>query len=61
MPKSPKTSAVELVPAELIERRILLIRGRKVILDRHLADLYEVTTGNLNMHGALIESAKAKG
>lgn len=31
-----------LVPAELIERRIYLIRGHKVMLDRHLADLYGV-------------------
>ncbi|MFH0990416.1 MAG: ORF6N domain-containing protein [bacterium] len=34
---------VELVP-EVIERRILLIRGQKVILDTDLADLYEVET-----------------
>lgn len=37
-----------LVPAERIERTILLIRGHKVILDRDLAELYGVTTGNLN-------------
>jgi hypothetical protein len=37
-----------LVPYEVIERRILLIRGQKVMLDEHLADLYGVTTGNLN-------------
>lgn len=38
----------ELIPQEMIERRILLIRGHKVILDKDLADLYCVTTGNLN-------------
>jgi len=38
----------ELIPAERIEGRILLIRGHKVLLDRHLAELYGVTTGNLN-------------
>jgi hypothetical protein len=38
----------ELVPAEVIERRILLIRGHKVMLDTHLAELYEVTTSRLN-------------
>jgi hypothetical protein len=45
------TAAVstQLVPVEVIERRILFIRGRKVILDSHLAELYEVTTGNLNL------------
>jgi len=35
-----KTSAV--IPVERIERGILLIRGHKVILDRDLADLYQV-------------------
>jgi hypothetical protein len=38
----------ETVPAERIERIILSIRGQKVILDRDLAELYGVTTGNLN-------------
>ncbi|MBU1932136.1 ORF6N domain-containing protein [Patescibacteria group bacterium] len=37
-----------LVPVERIEGKILLIRGQKVMLDRDLAELYEVTTGNLN-------------
>jgi hypothetical protein len=37
-----------LIPTERIERTILLIRGHKVILDRDLAELYGVTTGNLN-------------
>jgi len=37
-----------LIPAERIERLILLIRGQKVMLDRDLAELYGVTTGNLN-------------
>ena len=39
---------VELIPAERIERAILLIRGQKVMLDRDLAELYGVTTGRLN-------------
>jgi ORF6N domain len=38
----------QLIPVELIERRIYLIRGRKVMLDRDLAALYEVETFNLN-------------
>jgi len=37
------------VPVESIERRIYLIRGRKVMLDSDLAELYQVTTGNLNL------------
>jgi phage regulator Rha-like protein len=34
----------DLVPSELIERKILLIRSRKVMLDRDLAALYGVET-----------------
>jgi len=37
-----KKPGSELVPSEVIERRILLLRGHKVMLDRHLAALYEV-------------------
>src|SRR6266852_4356363 len=37
-----------LIPAERIERAILLIRGHKVMLDRDLAELYGVPTGVLN-------------
>jgi hypothetical protein len=37
-----------LVPLGVIERRILLIRGQKVMLSTHLAELYEVETRVLN-------------
>ena len=37
-----------IVPAEVIEKRILLIRGLKVMLDADLADIYGVTTKRLN-------------
>jgi hypothetical protein len=37
-----------LVPAERIEKAILWIRGQKVMLDRDLAELYEVSTKRLN-------------
>lgn len=37
-----------LVPIELIEKKILLIRGHKVMLDSDLAVLYGVTTKRLN-------------
>lgn len=37
-----------LVPADLIERRIFLVRGHKVMLDSDLADLYQVLTKRLN-------------
>lgn len=37
-----------LIPAERIERAILLIRGQKVMVDRDLASLYGVATKALN-------------
>jgi hypothetical protein len=37
-----------IIPAERIERAILLIRGQKVMLDRDLAVLYGVETKALN-------------
>jgi hypothetical protein len=43
----PET-AVAVVPVERVERRILLIRGEKVLLDADLADLYGATTKRLN-------------
>ena len=33
---------------QLIQSKIYEIRGRKVMLDRDFAELYQVTTGNLN-------------
>jgi hypothetical protein len=52
----PKTATVKPsilnrrpVPVELIERRIFLIRGHKVMIDADLAHLYQVATGNLNL------------
>ncbi len=42
------TSRESLIPHERIERSILLIRGLKVILDRDLAEMYNVETFNLN-------------
>jgi DNA-binding PadR family transcriptional regulator len=39
---------VELIPLERIQNFIFLIRGEKVMLDKDLAKLYGVTTGNLN-------------
>jgi len=38
----------ELIPEEVIERKILMIRGHKVMLDRDLAELYGVSTKRLN-------------
>ena len=38
----------ELIPVEIIERKIYLIRGHKVMIDRDLAELYGVATRVLN-------------
>lgn len=50
MPKSrlPAKKDRSLIPAEVVERRIFLIRGHKVLLDNHLAELYGVDTRQLN-------------
>lgn len=37
-----------LIPMEIIEQKILMIRGHRVLLDRDLAELYEVSTKALN-------------
>ena len=37
-----------LVPTETIEKKIYVIRERKVMLDRDLAELYNVATRELN-------------
>lgn len=48
MAKKPTCPTEALIPVELIERRIYVIRGHKVMLDRDLADLYQVETSYLN-------------
>jgi hypothetical protein len=37
-----------LIPVEMIEKKILMIRGEKVMLDADLAEIYGVTTKRLN-------------
>ena len=36
------------IPSEVIENKIFLIRGKKVMIDRDLAQLYAVPTKRLN-------------
>jgi len=49
MPTKKLSAATKLPGAvQLIERRIYLVRGQKVMLDFDLADLYEVSTKALN-------------
>lgn len=38
----------DLIHQEIIERKILLIRGKKIMMDRGLAKLYGVPTKRLN-------------
>lgn len=45
---SKQSAQTTIVPAEKIEQKIFLIRSKKVMLDKDLAELYGVTTGNLN-------------
>ena len=49
MPKKLPPTAQLPVPVELVERRIYLIRGQKVMLDADLAELYQALTKNLNL------------
>jgi phage regulator Rha-like protein len=42
-------SSTTLIPIERIEQQIFLIRGQKLILDFHLAELYGVPTKSLNL------------
>jgi hypothetical protein len=46
--KSSKVWSSLSVPIELIERRIIILRGHRVMLDRDLADLYGIQLKRLN-------------
>jgi len=55
--KTPASVAERLpVPVELIERRIYLIRGQKVMLDSDLPELYQVETRALMEEAAALRS-----
>src|SRR5262245_53035427 len=47
-PKKAKNAEQQLIPADSIDHRILLIRGQRVMLDSDLAALYGVATKVLN-------------
>src|SRR5437870_5313363 len=50
MPRKTSSAVGRLpVPVELIQRRIYLVRGEKVMLDADLAELYKVPTKSLNL------------
>ncbi|MFH1564592.1 MAG: ORF6N domain-containing protein [bacterium] len=44
----PKSQSHTLIPQEVIENKIFVFQGKKVMLDRDLAMLYEVPTKRLN-------------
>src|SRR5258706_125101 len=48
MPKKKSVRANQIIPVALVERRIYLIRGQKVMIDTDLAELYGVPTYRLN-------------
>jgi len=48
MPQESHGKELAAIPSEIIERKIYLIRGQKVLLDRDLAKLYGVSTSHLN-------------
>ena len=48
MSKNRSFEVSTFISHESIERKIYIIRGKKVMFDRDLAALYGVTTGNLN-------------
>src|SRR3989344_961833 len=47
--KNMTTETSIIIPSERIISKIYIIHNRKVMLDRDLAELYGVTTGNLNL------------
>jgi phage regulator Rha-like protein len=46
--KEKEKMTTELIPIQIIENKIFVIRGHKVMIDRDLAELYEVQTKRLN-------------
>ena len=45
--RTKEEAALELIPASAIQTRILVVRGRQVMLDEDLAELYGVETRRL--------------
>jgi hypothetical protein len=48
MTKKHSKTEMSVVPIEIVERQIYMIRGQKVMLDLDLANLYQVPTKRLN-------------
>ena len=43
-----KTNSIAKIPDEIIINKIIVLRDKKVMIDRDLAELYGVTTKRLN-------------
>ena len=48
-PEMARARSLLIIPVERVAARIYVIRGENVMLDSDLADLYAVSTGNLNL------------
>lgn len=48
MKNKKQENNMAIIPQEIIEQKIFIIRGKKVMIDKDLAVLYGVTTFNLN-------------
>jgi len=53
--------SASLIPLEIIENKILLRRGKKVMIDSDLANLYGVSTKRLNEQFTLRKHPVARG
>ena len=40
---------MDIIPSEILEKKIFLVRGQKVMLDADLAELYQIPTKSLNL------------
>ncbi len=45
-----KTKSITKIPDEIIINKIIVLRDKKVMIDRDIAELYGVTTKRLNEH-----------
>lgn len=54
-----KGDLIKVIPDETIIRKIYVLRGEKVILDKDLAELYEIETKVLNQAENILNSKTA--
>lgn len=54
MPKKQSVTGVAIVPIEVVERQIYIIRGQKVIIDADLAARIEKIEASQDQHASVI-------